>query len=272
VVPSKASEAQALAEDRRFQAVTFTGSMDVGWRLKQLAWHARRVTLEMGGNAAVVIEPDAGDLKQVARAVAAAAYGYAGQSCISVQRVLVHTDIADMFIAALAQATKDVVAGDPADRSTVCGPLIDAGNADRVEQWIADAVSAGGTCLAGGQRTGNVIEPTLLADVPSDQPVVADEVFGPVAVVSTYAGFDEALDLVNDSRYGLQAGLFTTDATKTQQAWATLEVGGIVSQGVPSWRTDPMPYGGAKGSGIGREGPLYAYRELTEERLLVMRI
>ncbi len=272
VVPSKASEAQVLAEDRRFHAVTFTGSMDVGWRLKQLAWHARRVTLEMGGNAAVVIEPDAGDIEAIARAVAAAAYGYAGQSCISVQRVLVHADIAEAFTTELIAATRAVVAGDPADRSTVCGPLIDAANADRVEQWIAQAQAAGGACLTGGTRNGNVIEPTLLADVPDDQPVVADEVFGPVAVLSTYADFDEALAMVNDSRYGLQAGLFTNDAAKIQRAWERLEVGGIVSHGVPSWRTDPMPYGGAKDSGIGREGPLYAYREMTEERLLVTRM
>ncbi len=270
VVPSRASDAEGLAADDRFKLLTFTGSMDVGWRLKQLAWRSR-VTLEMGGNAAVVVEPDTGDLEDIARRIAGAAYGYAGQSCISVQRILVHEDIYVALRDDLVEATTAVAHGDPADEEVVCGPLIDRANADRVEQWIREGVAAGGRLLAGGDRDGNVIAPTLLEEVPHDQPVVADEVFGPVAVLDPYEDFAQALNMVNDSRYGLQAGVFTRDTAKVQEAWARIEAGGIVHNDVPTWRTDPMPYGGVKGSGIGREGPLYAYREMTEERMLVLR-
>ncbi len=270
VIPSRGSDAEHLVEDERFGLVTFTGSMDVGWRLKRIAWK-RRVALEMGGNAAVVIEPEVEDFATVARRIAGAAYGYAGQSCISVQRVLVHEDAYLPMRDALVSATEAVAAGDPAGESTVCGPLIDSANAERVAGWIASARSAGGRVLTGGTRNLNVIAPTLLEEVPEDQPVVADEVFGPVAVLFAYEEFQQALLMVNDSRYGLQAGIFTQDASKIQMAWEQLEVGGVIQDDVPTWRTDPMPYGGVKGSGIGREGPLYAYREMTEDRLLVLR-
>jgi acyl-CoA reductase-like NAD-dependent aldehyde dehydrogenase len=149
--------------------------------------------------------------------------------------------------------------------------LIDEANADRVERWIGMAREAGGRLLTGGERQRNVMTPTLLEEVPSDQPVVSDEVFGPVACLDAYEDFDQALLMVNDSNYGLQAGVFTSDSTKIQRAWAELEVGGIISGDVPTWRTDPMPYGGVKGSGVGREGPVYTYREMTEERLLVLK-
>jgi len=153
----------------------------------------------------------------------------------------------------------------------VCGPLIDAGNADRVTCWIADAVESGGQLLAGGDRHDNVVSPTLLEAVPADQPVVADEMFGPVAVLIRTRSFEEALALVNASRYGLQAGVFTSDLTKVRRAWEVLEVGGVIQGDMPTWRSDPMPYGGVKGSGVGREGPASAYLEMTEERLLVLR-
>jgi glyceraldehyde-3-phosphate dehydrogenase (NADP+) len=269
VIPSRGSDAERLVEDERFGLVTFTGSMDVGWRLKRLGWR-RRVALEMGGNAAVVVE-DAADVAAVASRIAGAAYGYAGQSCISVQRVLVREELYLAMRDALVSATEATAAGDPALESTVCGPLIDSANAERVAAWIAAARSAGGRILAGGTREGNLIRPTLLEEVPEDQPVVADEVFGPVAVLFAYEDFEQALLMVNDSRYGLQAGIYVSDAAKIQRAWEVLEVGGIIHGDVPTWRTDPMPYGGVKASGVGREGPLYAYREMTEERMLVLR-
>jgi acyl-CoA reductase-like NAD-dependent aldehyde dehydrogenase len=269
VIPSRGSDAEALATDDRFAALTFTGSMDVGWRLKELAWK-RRVTLELGGNAAVVVEPDAGDLSVVAKKIAGAAFGYAGQSCISVQRVLAHEDIYIALRRELIEATTAIRHGNPADDATICGPLIDKANADRVSEWIGSATDSGGRLLAGGGREGHVIAPALIEEAPADQPVVADEVFGPVACLDPYEDYAQALNMVNDSRYGLQAGVFTSDVGKIQEAWKCIEAGGIIQGDVPTWRTDPMPYGGVKDSGIGREGPAYTYRELTEERLLVL--
>lgn len=269
VLPSRGSDAERLATDERFKALTFTGSMDVGWHLKEIAWK-RRVTLELGGNAAVVVEPDTADLRAVAKKIAGAAYGYAGQSCIAVQRVLAHEDIYIALRRELIEATESVRSGDPADENVVCGPLIDAENADRVTDWIASATASGGRLLAGGGREGNVITPALIEEAPSDASVVADEVFGPVACLDPYEDFSQAINMVNDSRYGLQAGIFTNDVGKIQHAWRHLEVGGVIQGDVPTWRTDPMPYGGVKNSGAGREGPAYTYRELTEERLLVL--
>jgi acyl-CoA reductase-like NAD-dependent aldehyde dehydrogenase len=270
VVPSSGRDAETLASDDRFRLVTFTGSGEVGWRLKQLAWQ-RRVALELGGNAAVVVDEDVLDLEAVARRIAAAAFGYAGQSCIAVQRVIAHERIYLGLRRALIEATVAVATGDPSGEDVVCGPLIDTANADRVEEWIARAREAKGRLLCGGERDGNVIRPALLEEVPPDEPLVADEVFGPVAALDPYEDFAQALNMVNDSRYGLQAGVFTRDTAKIQEAWARLEVGGIIHDDVPTWRSDPMPYGGVKASGVGREGPLWAYREMTEERLLVLR-
>ncbi|MGD8439284.1 MAG: aldehyde dehydrogenase family protein [Holophagae bacterium] len=269
VLPSKGSDAEQLATDDRFAALTFTGSMDVGWHLKEIAWR-RRVTLELGGNAAVVVEPDAGDLASIAKKIAGAAYGYAGQSCIAVQRVLAHEDIYVALRRELVEAAEAIRSGDPSDSATVCGPLIDEANADRVAEWIERAVAAGGRLLTGGARDGNVISPALIEEAPPDEPVVADEVFGPVACLDPYEDLAQAINMVNDSRYGLQAGIFTSDVGRIQEAWDKIKVGGIIQGDVPTWRTDPMPYGGVKASGVGREGPAYTYRELTEERLLVV--
>lgn len=269
VVPSGGADAEQLACDDRIAKVTFTGSMAVGWHLKEVAWR-RHVTLELGGNAAVIVESDAEDHEDIARRIAAAAYGYAGQSCISVQRVLVHEDDFVALRRELEAAVAEVGFGDPSDEKVVCGPLIDSANADRVEQWIADAVEGGGRLLAGGDRDGSVIRPALVEEAPRSSSLVADEVFGPVAVLDPYEDFSQALNMANDSRYGLQAGVFTRDTSKIQEAWARLEVGAIIHNDIPTWRTDPMPYGGVKDSGVGREGPSYAYREMTEERTLVL--
>jgi acyl-CoA reductase-like NAD-dependent aldehyde dehydrogenase len=270
VLPSRAADLEPLVVDRRFRLLTFTGSAEVGWALKRKAWD-KKVTLELGGNAGVIVEPDAGDLADVASRIAVAASAYAGQSCISVQRIYVQDSIYDEMRKLLAEAFRAVPSGDPSLAKTLCGPMIDGGNADRVMDWIGKAVAAGGKVLAGGARTGAVVEPTLLEEVPPDQPVVSDEIFGPAAVLSRYSDFGEALTAVDDSRFGLQAGIFTRDVTKIRRAWERLEVGGLIQGDVPTWRSDPMPYGGAKESGTGREGPAYTWREMTEERLLVLK-
>lgn len=270
VLPASSADMEPLVRDPRFRLLTFTGSMEVGWALKRAAWD-RRVALELGGNAAAIVEPDAGDLAEVAMRLAFGAYAFAGQSCISVQRVLVHEAVWEPFREAMVEAARTVSAGDPREERTVCGPLVDSANAERVARWIDWAVEAGGRLLAGGSRTGNLVTPALLEGVPADQPVVADEVFGPVAVLQRYRHFEEALELANASRYGLQAGVFTSDLGKVRRAWDVLEVGGVIQGDMPTWRSDPMPYGGVKASGAGREGPASAVLEMTEERLLVLR-
>ncbi len=270
VVPCGGAEADALLEDERVKLVTFTGSAEVGWALKRRLWD-RKVSLELGGNAAVIVEPDAGDLEKVAGRIAAGAYSYAGQSCISVQRVLVHADVVDRFAEALAAASRSYPTGDPASDTVMCGPMITPADADRIQGWISEARSAGSRVIAEGRREGSVVFPTLLDRVPEESRVWADEAFAPVAALAPYRTFDEALARVNDSRYGLQAGIFTRDVEKIAKAFAAVEVGGIIQGDIPSWRTDPMPYGGVKQSGVGREGPRYAVEEMTEPRLLVLR-
>ncbi|HVN32052.1 MAG TPA: aldehyde dehydrogenase family protein, partial [Thermoanaerobaculaceae bacterium] len=249
VVPCGGAEAGILLEDPRVRLLSFTGSAQVGWGLKQRLWD-RKVSLELGGNAAVIVEPDAGDLEAVAKRVATGAYSYAGQSCISVQRVLVQEGIATAFAEALAAATRAFPTGDPASESVMCGPMITPGDADRIEGWATEALATGARVLAEGRRDGSLVFPTLLEVVPEDARIWADEAFAPVAALATYRTFDEALQRVNDSRFGLQAGIFTRDVEKIQQAFATLELGAVIQGDIPSWRTDPMPYGGVKQSGI----------------------
>jgi acyl-CoA reductase-like NAD-dependent aldehyde dehydrogenase len=270
VVPCAGADAGALLDDPRVKLLTFTGSAAIGWELKRRLWD-RRVALELGGNAAVVVEPDGGDAAGIAQRIAVGAYGYAGQSCISVQRVLVNEAIADELRTALVAATQGFVTGDPAQIATLCGPMITPGDADRIEAWVEAARSAGARLLTPWRREGSVVWPLLIENAPLDAAVWADEVFAPVAALRTYRDFDEALALVNDSRYGLQAGVFTRDLEKVHKAFAALEVGGIIQGDIPSWRSDPMPYGGVKQSGIGREGPRFAVEEMTEPRLLVLK-
>ncbi|MFI5167523.1 MAG: aldehyde dehydrogenase family protein [Thermoanaerobaculales bacterium] len=270
VVPCAGADAGTLLDDPRVKLLTFTGSAQVGWGLKRRMWD-RRVALELGGNAAVVVEPDGGDLTAIAKRIAIGAYGYAGQSCISVQRVLVNATIAEEFAAALVAATSEVVAGHPSQLATLCGPMITPADADRIEAWVSQAKARGARFLTPWRREGSVVWPLLLEDVPLDVGLWADEAFAPIAALRTYRDFDEALALVNDSRYGLQAGVFTRDLDKVQRAYAALEVGAVIQGDIPSWRSDPMPYGGVKQSGIGREGPRFAVEEMTEPRLLVLR-
>jgi glyceraldehyde-3-phosphate dehydrogenase (NADP+) len=257
-----------LVTDSRLALLTFTGSPDVGWKMKQDAGR-KKVCLELGGNAAAVIHEDA-DLETAAAKCAAGGFGYAGQSCIAVQRVLAHQPIHERLkelLVARAEATRW---GDPMDPEVVCGPLIDAESADRVAGWIEDAVARGARLLCGGRKKGNAISPAVLEQVPHDLPLYCQEVFGPVVVLEPYHTFDEALATVNDSVFGLQAGVFTRDLRRIQMAFERLQVGGVVVGDVPTVRVDNYPYGGVKASGFGREGVRYAIEDMTERKVLLM--
>ena len=248
--------------------ITFTGSPEVGWGIRAAA-PRKRVGLELGNNAPVVIEPD-GDVSGAARKISVAGYSFAGQSCISVQRVYVHSSVHDAFVDELVGAVKGLKVGDPAADDTDVSALINEGETDRVHRWIDEAVAAGATVAAGGQLEGGVLAPTVLTGVQPDMEICRNEAFGPVVGVAAYDDFAEALRLANDSRYGLQAAVFTSDIGKALDAARTLDFGGVMINEVPTWRADQMPYGGLRDSGNTREGPPYAVREMTEERLIVI--
>jgi acyl-CoA reductase-like NAD-dependent aldehyde dehydrogenase len=269
ILPCAGARAGQLVTDDRLKLLSFTGSPDVGWDLKARAGR-KRVLLELGGNAAVVVDEDA-DLEDAVERIVSGAFYQSGQSCISVQRILGHERIYEALRASLMAATGKLPAGDPKDERTFVGPLITEADAVRLEEWIASARARGARLLAGGRRRGTVLEATLLEDVPPDERIAAREAFGPVAVLSRFSDFDAALAQVNDSAYGLQAGIFTRDLYKMLRAWDRLEVGGVLIGEVPSWRVDHMPYGGVKESGLGREGVRFAMEEMTEMRLLVIR-
>ena len=264
--------APALVADPRLPVVSFTGSGPVGHAIREAVPH-KHVTLELGGNAAALVCPDwssSADLDWAASRIATFGNYQAGQSCVSVQRVLVDSSLYDEMVARLVMATEALVLGDPGDPATDVGPLIDEGSAQRVEQWVDEAVSAGAKLLSGGRRDGTSYLPTVLADVAPDARVMVDEVFGPVLVVSRVDGVDDGLRAVNDSRFGLQAGVFTHDLQVAFRAHRELEVGGVVIGDVPAYRADQMPYGGAKESGVGREGVRYAMEDFTYERVMVL--
>jgi acyl-CoA reductase-like NAD-dependent aldehyde dehydrogenase len=270
VVPD--DRAAALVADPRLPVVSFTGSGPVGRAIREAVPH-KHVTLELGGNAAALVCSDwssSADLDRAAARIATFGNYQGGQSCISVQRVVVDGSLYDDFVARLVAAVEALVLGDPDDPATEVGPLIDEGSAQRVEAWVDEAVAAGGKVLVGGRRDGTSYRPTVLADVPADARVVADEVFGPVLVVSRVDGVEAGLRAVNDSQFGLQAGVFTHDVQVAFRAHRELEVGGVVIGDVPSFRADQMPYGGAKESGVGREGVRYAMEDFTYERVLVL--
>jgi acyl-CoA reductase-like NAD-dependent aldehyde dehydrogenase len=269
VVTTSGSTANHLVEHPDVALITFTGSPEVGWGIRGKVPH-KRVGLELGNNAPVIIEPSA-DLDGAARKITVAATAFAGQSCISVQRVYVHRAVADRFEAALVEGFEGLVVGDPADDATQVSALIDEGETDRVQSWVEQAVDAGARLLTGGDRTdAGVLRPTVLADVRPDMEVSRTEVFGPVVGLQVYDDVDEAMRLANDTRYGLQAGIFTADLGVALRAARTLDFGGVTVNEVPTWRADQMPYGGVRDSGNTREGPAYAVREMTEERLVVL--
>jgi glyceraldehyde-3-phosphate dehydrogenase (NADP+) len=268
VVPCAAADARPLVEDDRLKMITFTGSAETGWDIKSRARY-KRVCLELGGNAAMVVEPDA-DMENALDRAVLGGYAYAGQVCISVQRILVHEDIYDAFVASFCQRVSALRLGDPLLEETDVGPVIDEDSAERIEEWIAEATDAGGKAVVGGHRNGRLVEPTVLVEVPAECRVVVEEAFAPLTVVAPYRDFGEALSAVNDSRFGLQAGVFTSDVRKAFRAFETLEVGGVIINDFPTFRVDSMPYGGVKASGFGREGVAYATEEMTEPRLLVV--
>jgi acyl-CoA reductase-like NAD-dependent aldehyde dehydrogenase len=251
------------------ELLSFTGSPAVGWDLKARAGK-KKVVLELGGNAACIVDEDA-DLDDAVARIIIGAFYQSGQSCIGVQRIIVHANVYDAFKDKLVAATRALKMGDPRDEATFIGPMISEKEAARLDGWITDAVARGAVLLCGGRRDGAMLEATLLENAPRDSDVCAQEAFGPVAVLSSFDRFDDALDDVNDSVFGLQAGVFTRDIYKAHRAWDRLEVGGVVIGDVPSWRVDHMPYGGVKDSGLGREGIRFSMEDMTEIRLMVLR-
>ena len=270
VVPCDNTVAEQLVTDSRFKMLSFTGSAAVGWMLKTKCGN-KRVALELGGNAGVIVEPDA-DLDHAAQRCATGAFVYAGQTCISVQRVYVHERVYAPFLEKLLARVDAVAVGDPADEATVIGPLIDEAAARRIDEWIAEAVAQGARIRAGGKRSGTLYEATVLTDVAAGMKVSCREVFGPVMIVPPYKRFDEALTGLNDSAYGLQAGVFTQDIDNLFLAYRDLDVGAVLANEIPTFRADHMPYGGVKDSGLGREGVRYAIEEMTELKLLVLNL
>ncbi len=270
VLPLSNADTAWLAEkEDRIKLVSFTGSARVGWELKARSGR-KRVLLELGGNAALIVHSDWPDLDDAAHRTAHAAFGYAGQSCISVQRVFVEESIFQPFLWKLVEHTAALVTGNPADDATDVGPIIRPADADRVETWVREAVEAGARLVAGGERRNSVLTPAILTGTQPGMKVRDEEVFGPVVVVEPYTDFEEALAEVNHSRYGLQAGLLTRDAGRILTAYRELEIGALIVGDTPAWRLDPMPYGGVKDSGLGREGIRSAIDEMTEPRMLVM--
>lgn len=257
-------------KDARMGIVSFTGSQKVGWMVQGMAI-GKKVALELGGNAAVIVNEDA-DLQRAANRCAFGGFAYAGQVCISVQRILVHTKVEKDFIHALLDEVAKIPCGDPESSDVICGPLIDKGAADRVIGWIEEAKRRGAQVLAGGTMAGhNTVAPTVMTKVPKDLPLSCEEVFGPVVIVEAFPDMEDAVRMANDSAYGLQAGVFTDSAAARHYAVQNLEVGGIILNDIPTFRADNMPYGGVKGSGLGREGVRYAMEDYCERRTVVAR-
>ena len=269
ILPCRRDGAELFTTDERLKLLSFTGSPEVGWALKAKAGK-KKVVLELGGNAACIVDQDADVDDAVSRLIIGAFY-QSGQSCIGVQRILAHRSIFTELKEKLVAATRNLTMGNPKDPETFIGPMISEKEAQRLDSWIQSAIQAGATILCGGEREGAMLQATLMEDVAKDEPLYAEEAFGPVAILSAFDDYENALEEVNDSKFGLQAGIFTRDLYKAQQAWDTLDVGGVIIGDVPSWRVDHMPYGGVKDSGLGREGIRYAIEDMTEQRLMVVR-
>ncbi|GAA2076331.1 aldehyde dehydrogenase family protein [Actinomadura alba] len=269
VLPVPNDRMAPLVLDPRLTVVSFTGSGPVGWAIQEQA-PRKHLTLELGGNAAVVVNDDWPDLTAAAERIALFANYQAGQSCISVQRVLIHTAVHDAFVEELVTAVEKLTTGDPTAEGVQVGPVINDAAAERIIAWVDEARDAGASVLTGGTRQGREVAPTVLSDVPAGTRMAEEEIFGPVLSVARFTDLDEAFTIVNSSKYGLQAGVFTTDVRVAFRAHRELEVGGVIIGDVPSYRADQMPYGGWKQSGIGREGVRSAMTDLTEERVLVL--
>jgi acyl-CoA reductase-like NAD-dependent aldehyde dehydrogenase len=260
--------AEGLVADERFAVLTFTGSQEVGWGLKGKAGR-KLVCLELGGNAAVIVHSDA-DVDYAVARVVAGGFGVAGQSCISVQRVYIHKPVYERCVKDLVERVSALRVGHPLDDEADLGGMIDEDNAGRIESWLAEAVAAGARILCGGTRNGTCFAPTVVGSCPADAALSRREAFAPVVLVEPYEEFADAVAAADDSRYGLQAGVFTRDVGRVRYAYEQIMAGAVVAGDVPTFRVDHMPYGGAKESGIGREGPRYAIEEYTEPRMLVL--
>lgn len=270
VIPLSNEDASLLVTDERIKLISFTGSAAVGWQIKRNCGK-KKVVLELGGNAGVIVHSDA-DIAYAADRCVTGGFAYAGQTCISVQRILVERSVHGKFTELLLEGVKKLKCGDPLDESSDLGPLIRESDAVRASDWIQEALRGGARLLAGGQRTGPMLEPTVLTGTKPEMKVNCQEIFAPVVTVEPYDTFDDAIKQINNSPYGLQAGVFTRDAKLIFQAFEELEVGGMLAGDVPSFRIDHMPYGGVKDSGLGREGLRYAIEEMTEPKLLVMNL
>jgi acyl-CoA reductase-like NAD-dependent aldehyde dehydrogenase len=268
VLPMTRELGDRMVGDERFKLLTFTGSPEVGWNMKERAGR-KRVVLELGGNAGVIVDRSA-DLEWAVRRTVAGAFSYAGQVCISVQRVFVHEAVWDDFMARFVEAARGLKVGDPLDPGTEVGPMVDTAAVERTEAWVAEARSMGGKVLLGGTANGAYFSPTVLTEVPPSAHVCSSEAFAPLVVVFPFRHFPDALRGVNDSRYGLQAGIFTNDLSHAWTAFEELQVGGVIVNDVPTYRIDHMPYGGSKDSGLGREGVRYAVEDMTEIRIMVL--
>jgi acyl-CoA reductase-like NAD-dependent aldehyde dehydrogenase len=268
VTGSGGNVGNAIVDNPDIALITFTGSPEVGWGIKARAPH-KKVGLELGNNAPVIIEPDA-DVAAAAAKIAVAGFSHAGQSCISTQRVYLHESIADTFLDELVPKVEALVVGDPLDDSTDVSAVISGSERERIEAWIDEAVGAGAKVATGGNERDGVLAPTVLTNAQPDMKVCSQEVFGPVVAVQSYHDVDDALRMANDTRYGLQAAIFTRDLPLALRAVRTLDFGGVLVNEVPTWRTDQMPYGGVRDSGNTREGPHYAVHEMTETRLVVL--
>ncbi len=270
VVACSNEVAEKMVIDPRTKMLSFTGSPRVGWYLKSKV-PKKKVVLELGGNAAVVVEPDA-DLDSVAKRLALGAYSNAGQVCISVQRIYIHEKIYTEFREKFLEETAKVKVGNPLEADTVVGPMISSTEADRAFKWIEEAKASGAKILAGGRRERNVLTPTVFESVPTNASLYCEEAFAPVAILEKYSDFGDAIRRVNDTRFGLQAGIFTNDSRKIFKAFDEMQVGGVIINDYPTYRIDNMPYGGIKDSGFGREGLRYAIEEMTEPKLLALNI
>jgi acyl-CoA reductase-like NAD-dependent aldehyde dehydrogenase len=270
ILPCNIEDADPFVEDERLKLLSFTGGQ-IGWQLKARAGR-KKVVLELGGNAACIVDADQrGRLDFVIERLISGSFYQSGQSCIKVQRILVHVSLYDEVKQRFVDATKKLKAGDPKDPETFLGPMIDEAAAKRLESWINEGKQAGAKLLCGGERHGNMLQATVLENVAHDAKLSCMEAFGPVTVLAKFDAFDEALQLVNASGYGLQAGVFTGDLDHAMRAWDTLVEGGVIVGDIPSFRVDNMPYGGVKLSGMGREGVRYAMEDMSEARLLVIR-
>jgi glyceraldehyde-3-phosphate dehydrogenase (NADP+) len=257
-----------MVSDERFKLLTFTGSPSVGWRMKERAGK-KRVVLELGGNAGVIVDKSA-DLDWAARRVVTGGFSYSGQVCISVQRLFVHEAVYDDFMARFLEGARNLRQGDPSEASTDLGPMVDEANAARTQAWVDEAVADGAQVLLGGTRDGTFFPPTVLTNVPRTAKVCSSEAFAPLVVVERFSDVEEAIASVNDSTFGLQCGVFTSDLAGAWAAFNGLEVGGVIVNDVPTYRVDHMPYGGVKDSGLGREGLRWAIEDMTEIRLMVL--